>query len=70
MPIKLVNAEEQLKDRLNQRFATRVDVLRQMQASVKLEPHALEELRQSEIASMTGQSAAEKSRSNDETGKS
>ena len=45
---------EALKARLNQPRLTRVEMLKQLQATMPLEPHALRELQQSNSASSNG----------------
>jgi hypothetical protein len=52
--MKILTPEQQRQVRLNQPRLTRVEALRQMQATVKLEPHALEELRRSNTGLQKG----------------
>jgi hypothetical protein len=45
---------EALKARLNQRFVTRAEALKQFRSTMPLLPHAERELQQSQIASING----------------
>jgi hypothetical protein len=51
---------EALKARLNQRFVTRAEALRQFRSTMPLLPHAERELQQSEHASANGRKSMAK----------